>query len=117
MAAILSPPQKINRTRKATPIPVPEPLELRFGNPEFKSETDSTIFLEANPNPERQGCPDEKTLRDDRRESACPQITRHGYTWRLAHHALRNSGASRYRSRMRARHGAEFSRGLLLPVC
>jgi hypothetical protein len=39
-------------------------LELRFGNPEFKVKPIRQFFLEANPNPERQGCPDEKTLRD-----------------------------------------------------
>jgi hypothetical protein len=39
-------------------------LELRFGNPEFKVKPIRQFFLEANPNPERQGCPDERTLKD-----------------------------------------------------
>jgi hypothetical protein len=39
-------------------------LALRFGNPERNVKPTRQFFLEANPNPERQGCPDEKTLRD-----------------------------------------------------
>jgi hypothetical protein len=39
-------------------------LALRFGNPERKLKPTRQFFLEANPNPERQGCPDEKTLKD-----------------------------------------------------
>jgi hypothetical protein len=39
-------------------------LALRFGNPERNVKPTRQFFLEANPNPERQGCPDEKTLKD-----------------------------------------------------
>jgi hypothetical protein len=38
-------------------------LALRFGNPERNVKPIRQFFLEANPNPERQGCPDEKTLK------------------------------------------------------
>ena len=39
-------------------------MALRFGNPERNVKPTRQFFLEANPNPERQGCPDEKTLKD-----------------------------------------------------
>jgi hypothetical protein len=39
-------------------------LALRFGNPEINVKPIRQFFLQANPNPERYGCPDEKTLKD-----------------------------------------------------
>jgi hypothetical protein len=39
-------------------------LALRFGNPERNVKPTRQFFLEANPNPDRRGCPDEKTLKD-----------------------------------------------------
>ena len=68
MAAILSAP-KINGTRKTTTVHVPEPLELRFGNPEFKVKPIRQFFLEANPNPERQAVLTRRR-KGHRRESA-----------------------------------------------
>src|ERR1700757_977288 len=50
--------------RKTKPCHDHEPLALRFGNPERNVKPIRQFFLEANPNPERQGCPDEKTLKD-----------------------------------------------------